>query len=187
MKWIIVVTCALSAPGLAAAQAVHLSPATAPAQVSLVASAERGTPLSVSGRVVGSGGRAIAGASIYVYQTDANGEYVPGVTGGSDRPRLFGLLRSDAEGRYAFTTIKPGSYPNSRNPAHIHFEVSAPGHDDRIYEIVFEGDPFISERFRQQAGEPYGGVVIVALRPTSGGGLEVSHDIRLNGKRPAEQ
>jgi protocatechuate 3,4-dioxygenase, beta subunit len=182
MKSIIAVVCALSAPGLGAAQGVHLAPTSAPARVSLTAASERGAPLSVSGRVVSSDGRPVPNASIYVYQTDANGEYVPGVSGGSDRPRLFGLLRSDGEGRYRFTTIRPGSYPNSRNPAHIHFEVSAAGQDDRIYEIVFEGDPFISERFRQQASETYGGVVIVALRPTSGDGFEVSHDVRLKAR-----
>ena len=104
-----------------------------------------------------------------------------GSNGGSDRPRLLGYLRSDAQGRYSFATIKPGSYPNSRNPAHIHFEVSAPGHEPRVYEIVFEGDPHISDRFREQARQPYGGVVIVSERAT-GGRLEVTHDIRVRGR-----
>jgi protocatechuate 3,4-dioxygenase beta subunit len=54
------------------------------------------------------------------------------------------LLRSDAKGAWSFETVKPGSYPNSRNPLHIHFEVSAPGRATRIFEIVFEGDPFVT-------------------------------------------
>lgn len=180
MKWLIPVLLSLAASRPTAAQGVHLAPTGAPARVSLVEANERGTPLTVSGRVLSSDEKPVAGASIYVYQTDANGEYVPGANGGgSDRPRLFGFLRSDAEGRYAFSTIKPGSYPNTRNPAHIHFEVASPAHDDRFYEIVFEGDPFISAQFRQQASEAYGAVVIVTTRPRSGGGLEVSHEIRL--------
>jgi protocatechuate 3,4-dioxygenase beta subunit len=142
---------------------------------------EPGAPLVVSGVVKGSDGKPIGGASIYVYQTDANGQYIPGGRGaaGSDRPRLFAYLRSDPEGHYTFSTIKPGSYPDTRNPAHIHFEVSAGGYQERVYEIVFAGDPFIDDRFRRQASEPYGGVVIEALRPVSGGGFEVTHRIEL--------
>jgi len=63
-------------------------------------------------------------------------------------PRLKLFLRSDAKGAWSFTTIRPGSYPGSRVPAHIHFEVSAPGRASRVLEIVFEGDPFITERMR---------------------------------------
>ncbi len=45
-----------------------------------------------------------------------------------------------------------GGPPNSRVPAHIHFEVSAPGRSPRIFEIVFEGDPFITDRMRSDPG-----------------------------------
>ena len=116
----------------------------------------------------------------YVYQTDARGEYVPGGTGasGSDRPRLFGYLRSDARGEYSFSTIRPGSYPNSRNPGHIHFEVVADGHQPRIYEIVFEGDSLIPATFREQARSPYGGVAIVTIRA----GKDVTHDVLLRAR-----
>lgn len=162
----------------ARAQAMHTAPADAPSRATIAGTDEPGTRLTVSGRVLGQGGQPLAGASIYVYQTDAKGEYIPGSTGGSDRPRLFAYLRSDAQGRYAFTTIRPGSYPNSRNPGHVHFEVSASGAEPRVYEIVFEGDPFIPPAFRDQARSPFGGVAIVTPR-TSAGALSVDHDIRL--------
>jgi protocatechuate 3,4-dioxygenase beta subunit len=112
--------------------------------------------------------------SIYAYRRRQR-RVSPGRPGaaGSDQPRLFGYLRSDAQGAYRFATIKPGSYPNSRNPAHIHFEVTAPNHDGRNYEIVFEGDPYISPQFRAQAREPFGGVAVVTARPTADWGLEV--------------
>ena len=180
-RWILHVSLAcLTLASAGAAQQFHTAPANAPSRAPLADSTERGTRLMVSGRVLGSDGKPIAGASIYAYQTDANGEYVAGTNGGgSDRPRLFVYLRSDAEGRYSFTTIKPGSYPNSRNPGHVHFEVSAPGRENRVYEIVFEGDPYISDAFRAQARVPLGGVEIVTTRPGARGSLEVAHDIRV--------
>jgi len=172
----------LACPQIVAAQNVHQAPANAPSVVTIADPAEPGTRLTVSGRVVGADGSPLADASLYVYHTDANGEYVPGANGGgSDRPRLFAYLRSDGEGRYSFSTIRPGSYPNSRIPGHIHFEVVASGHDTRVYEIVFENDPFISAAFRAQAQEPFGGVVIVTPRAGAGGALEVAHDVRLRG------
>jgi protocatechuate 3,4-dioxygenase beta subunit len=162
----------------AALAQAHEAPADAPSRIIIADSSEPGTRLTVSGRVLGAGDHPVAGASIYVYHTDAKGEYVRGSAGGSDRPRLFAFLRSDGQGRYSFSTIRPGSYPNSRNPGHVHFEIVAPGHRNRIYEIVFAGDPFISDQFRAQARLPYGGVAIVEPRTVSGG-LEVSHDIRV--------
>ena len=89
------------------------------------------------------------GASLYVYQTDHEGYY--GVKPASDNrnPRLKVFLRSDALGVWSFDTVKPGSYPNSKIPAHIHFEVSAPGRTAKIFEIVFEGDPFVTPEMRR--------------------------------------
>ena len=181
IRWMLALTLAgLTFAATSDAQQFHTAPANAPSRAALADSAEPGTRLTVSGRVLGSDGKPIAGTSIYAYQTDANGEYVRGANGGgSDRPRLFAYLRSDADGRYSFTTIKPGSYPNSRNPGHIHFEVSAPGRENRVYEIVFENDPHISEAFRAQARVPLGGVEIVTARTAARGSLEVAHDIRV--------
>ena len=131
------------------AQAGHEAPATAPSTGRLAPAAEPGQPLHVSGVVVGADGSPIGGVSLYVYQTDHEGYY--GVKPASDNrnPRLKLSLRSDAQGRWAFDTVKPGSYPNSRVPPHIHFEVSAPGRASKIFEIVFEGDPFVTDSMRK--------------------------------------
>lgn len=131
-----------------AAQAVHEAPANAPSAGRLTPAGEHGEPLTVSGTVHGPDGAAISGASLYVYQTDRDGYY--GVKPASDNrnPRLKLYLRSDAKGAWAFQTVRPGSYPNSRIPGHIHFEVSAPGRAHRVFEIVFEGDPFVTDRMR---------------------------------------
>jgi protocatechuate 3,4-dioxygenase beta subunit len=64
-------------------------------------------------------------------------------------PRLKIFLRSDAKGTWSFDTVRPGSYPNSKAPAHIHFEVSAKGYANRFVEIVFEGDPYVTPDMRK--------------------------------------
>jgi protocatechuate 3,4-dioxygenase beta subunit len=124
---------------------VHEAPASAPSTARLAPQNEPGERLTVSGVVAGPDGAPIAGASLYVYQTDREGYYGVKPASDSNNPRLKAYLRSDAKGTWSFDTIKPGSYPGSRNPAHIHFEVSAAGRANRIFEIVFEGDPFITE------------------------------------------
>ena len=131
------------------AQSVHEAPADAPAAARLTPPNEPGQPLTVSGVVVGADGTPIGGASLYVYQTDHQGYY--GVKPASDNrnPRLKAFLRSDARGGWSFTTIRPGSYPNSRAPSHIHFEVSAPGRAAKIFEIVFEDDPHVTSAMRR--------------------------------------
>ena len=147
--------------GLASAQAVHEAPANAPATGRMAPANEPGQPLTVSGVVVGPDNAPIAGASIYVYQTDREGYY--GVKPQSDNrnPRLKLFLRTDARGAYSFETIKPGSYPNGGVPAHIHFEVSAAGRAPNVFEIVFTGDPFITASMR---GNP-----AFSERPIEGG------------------
>ena len=132
-----------------ASQQVHDAPPGAPASGRLAPLNEPGTHLSVSGVVVDGNGAAVRAASLYVYQTDAEGYY--GVKPASDNrnPRLKLFLRSGPDGAWSFETIRPGSYPGSRVPGHIHFEVSAPGFAPRIFEIVFEGDPFITAQMRQ--------------------------------------
>lgn len=143
------IAAALVCGALLAAQSPRLAPADAPSRGQLAPAREPGTRLTVSGVVVDPAGAAVAAASIYAYQTDAEGYY--GVKPASDnqRPRLKLFLRSDASGAWSFETIRPGSYPASRVPGHIHFEVSAPGFAPKIFEIVFEGDPFVTAEMRR--------------------------------------
>jgi protocatechuate 3,4-dioxygenase beta subunit len=133
---------------IALAQTPHQAPPGAPSTGRLAPANEPGTALNVSGVVVDTAGAPVRGASIYAYQTDAEGYY--GVKPASDNrnPRLKVFLRSGPKGEWSFDTIKPGSYPASRVPAHIHFEVAAPGFAARFFEIVFEGDPFVTADMR---------------------------------------
>jgi protocatechuate 3,4-dioxygenase beta subunit len=140
----------------------HEAPANAPSTGRLAPSGERGEPLNVTGVVVDATGKPVRGASLYVFQTDAEGYY--GVKPASDNrnPRLKLFLRSAASGSWSFDTIRPGSYPGSRVPGHIHFEVSAPGYAPRVFEIVFEGDPFITPAMRSNPA--------FSVRPIAPGG-----------------
>jgi protocatechuate 3,4-dioxygenase beta subunit len=139
----------VSAAVAAAAQSIHEAPASAPSTGRVAPQGEAGERVTVSGVVVGADNAPISGASLYIYQTDHEGYY--GVKPASDNrnPRLKLFLRSDAKGNWSFETVKPGSYPNSRAPAHIHFEVSAPGRAAKVFEIVFEGDPFVTAEMRR--------------------------------------
>jgi protocatechuate 3,4-dioxygenase beta subunit len=140
--------CALAVVALAA-QPRHEAPTEAPSTGRAAPAGEAGERLTVSGVVVSADGSPVRGASLYVYQTDREGYY--GVKPASDNsnPRLKTFLRSAADGSWSFETIRPGSYPNSRAPGHIHFVVSARGFAPRIFEIVFEGDQFVTPEMRK--------------------------------------
>jgi protocatechuate 3,4-dioxygenase beta subunit len=131
-----------------AAQSAHIAPRDAPSTGRMTPVGEPGPQLSVSGVVVDPDGKPVAGASLYAFQTDAEGYYGVKPLSDNQNPRLKVLLRTDAQGRWAFETIRPGSYPNSRAPGHIHFEVAANGFATKVFEIVFDGDPFISAQMR---------------------------------------
>jgi len=105
------------------------------------------------GRVLDEHGRAVPHTMIEIWQANAGGRYRhatdnyvaaldPNFGGG-------GRTLTDAEGRYAFRTIKPGAYPypnhtNSWRPAHVHFSLFGTGFAQRlITQMYFEGDPLI--------------------------------------------
>jgi protocatechuate 3,4-dioxygenase beta subunit len=133
----------------AAAQSVHEAPPAALSTGRVAPPGEPGRPLHVAGVVVGPDGAPVSGASLYVYQTDHEGYYGVKPVSDNRNPRLKLFLRSDAKGAWSFDTIKPGSYPDGNVPPHIHFEVSAPGRAPKIFEIVFEGDPFVTSEMRR--------------------------------------
>lgn len=146
----------------------------------IVADNEPGDPLIVSGTIFSPEGKQpLAGITLYVYQTDATGVYT--TSGGENRgTRIRGVMRTNAQGRYEFRTIKPGSYPNSRNPAHIHAYVSGPGYPEYwIDEYHFADDPFVSSEDKQKASAQ--GTFSPILNPTRGsdGILRAVRDIRI--------
>lgn len=144
----------LAAPALAREPA-RVAPESAPSSAAVAPAGEPGERLEVKGVVYAADGHTpVARASIYVYQTDARGYYRPYDARGDRDPRLMALLRTDAAGGYSFTTVRPGSYPGTRAPQHIHYEVAAAGHGPRFFEILFEDDPHVDDGLRRRAAQP---------------------------------
>jgi len=171
---------ALSTAPLLAREPSRLAPENAPSSGEVASAQEPGERLEVSGVVYAADGRTpIAGASVYVYQTDARGYYRSDDAMGNQDPRLKALLRTDARGRYSFRTVRPGSYPGTRVPKHIHYEVAAPGHGARIFEIVFEDDPFVDAKVRADAGRPGSMYSLKAVQPGVGGAGRIAQDVVL--------
>jgi protocatechuate 3,4-dioxygenase, beta subunit len=146
----------------------------------IVANNEPGEPLIVSGTIYSpDGNQPLAGITLYVYQTDATGVYT--TSGGDNRgTRIHGVMRTNAQGQYEFRTIKPGSYPNSRNPAHIHAYVSGPGYPEYwIDEYLFADDPFIKDEDKRTASGQ--GTFSPIVSPTRGadGILRAVRNIRI--------
>ena len=133
----------------------NASSGSVPAKVTIVSDKESGTPLIISGTIYAPDGQTpLEGINLFVYQTDATGVYSTGGNNGDNRDtRIHGVVRSGADGRYEFRTIKPGSYPASRNPAHIHAYVSGPNYPEYwIDEYHFADDPFVTDEVRTKAG-----------------------------------
>ena len=110
-----------------------------------------GERIRVSGRVLDEIGRPIRGALVEIWQANAAGRYRHDV----DRhpapldPNFSGAGRclTDGDGRYSFTTIRPGAYPwrnhdNAWRPAHIHFSLFGRLFTERLVtQMYFPGDP----------------------------------------------
>jgi protocatechuate 3,4-dioxygenase beta subunit len=135
---------------------VYLAPqyeaaADAPSHVVVADENEPGERLAVTGRAL-DGTKPVAGVSIYVFQTDVEGRYSRELTGNDAElnPRLHGAMRSDADGRYEYATVRPGHYDG--NPAHVHYLVRAPGYKPLLLDLWFEDDLELAAR--RNAGRP---------------------------------
>lgn len=149
-------------------------------RISICADNEPGEPLIVSGTIYAPDGRTpVEGINLYVYQTDVTGVY--STTGSYQRnTRLHGSMRSNKEGHYEFRTIKPGSYPGSTNPAHIHAFVSGPGYPEYgIDDFHFDDDRFISDEEKRKASAQGSFSPVLKLTRGSDGILHGVRDIKL--------
>ncbi|MGW2631766.1 protocatechuate 3,4-dioxygenase subunit beta [Streptomyces chattanoogensis] len=139
-----------------------------------------GERITVSGRILDRTGRPVRGQLVEIWQANAAGRYAhqgdrhpapldPNFTGA-------GRALTDDDGRYAFTTVKPGAYPwrnhdNAWRPAHIHFSLFGSAFTQRlITQMYFPGDPLL----------PYDPVLASVTDPAARARLVAAYDHELS-------
>jgi hydroxyquinol 1,2-dioxygenase len=118
----------------------------------------KGEPTFYSGRVLSADGTPLANALLDIWSGNGDGDYdmqIPEETGMKAR----GKIRTDAEGRYWFRSIRPTFYPvptdgpvgrmlrkmgrHPNRPGHIHMIVSAEGHHPVTTHLFVAGSQFL--------------------------------------------
>jgi protocatechuate 3,4-dioxygenase beta subunit len=127
-----------------------------------------GQRIVVTGRVLDDAGRPLAGTLLEIWQANAGGRYrhVRDNWPAPLDPNFTGVGRTltDDEGRYSFTTIRPGAYPwrnhdNAWRPAHIHFSLLGRAFTQRLVtQMYFPDDPLFFQ-------DPIMNAVPAAARP----------------------
>jgi protocatechuate 3,4-dioxygenase beta subunit len=112
-----------------------------------------GFALRVLGRVLNTRGEKVPGAQIDVWHADHAGLY--DVQGYRYRAKI--AVGDSSE--YTLETIMPGHYPD-RPAQHIHYMISAPGHQTLITQAYFATDPY----FEGDPEKNYGKRGIVSSR-----------------------
>ena len=164
---------------LESAQPPPANPCESATAVAVLAGPEEpGDRLVVTGTVFAPDGVTPApGVFLYVYNTDSAGYY------NRDRgspPRLHGWIRTGADGRYEYRTVRPASYPGSRIPAHVHTQLWGGGYPPQAGpELNFDGDPFLKESDRERSTKLGRFAFIRPLRKDANGVWRAEHDLRL--------
>ena len=116
-----------------------------------------GIPCFITGTVRGLDGKPLAGAVLDVWQTDGEGLYE--AQRDVDGPWMRGVYRTGADGKYTIQTVAPIGYTipmdgtvgelmnrtkiSHMRPAHVHFEVKAPGYNSVVTHLFRNGDQYI--------------------------------------------
>ncbi len=146
----------------------------------------QGTKLAVNGIVYHPDGTPAADVTIYIYHTDQKGVYP---TKGDEKGwakrhgYLRGWMKTNEKGEYKFFTLKPASYPQGKNPAHIHVTIKEPGkHEYWIDEYLFVDDPYLSDAEKSKLPNR-GGTGILVTKDT-GNMLKAERHIYLGKNIP---
>ncbi|MDD1442058.1 hypothetical protein MEO93_17180 [Dolichospermum sp. ST_sed3] len=149
---------------------------------------EVGPKLEISGTIYQKDGKTPAkDVILYIYHTDQNGVYPQkgNETGWAKRHGyLRGWIKTNADGKYKFYTLRPASYPNSRAPQHIHPVIKEPNRNEYyIDEYLFTDDPFLDEKEKANQ-QKRGGSGIIALTKKQDGTWVAKRDIILGFNIP---
>jgi protocatechuate 3,4-dioxygenase beta subunit len=107
----------------------------------------QGEVIRVSGQVLDEMGNPVEGALVDIWQVNSHGRYHheddPATAPKDPDFQGWGMVKTDAQGRYSFTTIKPGAYKVDgtwRRPPHIHYKVSRRGYHELTTQMYFAGE-----------------------------------------------
>ena len=124
---------------------------------------------------------------LYIYHTDQKGYYSTkgGETGmGKRHGYIRGWIKTGADGKYKFFTLRPAAYPKRSAPEHIHATVKEPDINEYyIDEYLFDDDPLLT-REKRKMPEDRGGSGIVSLTKDSQGIFQCHRDIILGKNIP---
>ena len=100
----------------------------------------QGTPLYLAGTVRRTDGTPVPGTTVELWQCDALGVYHHvGATEPQDENfQGYGVVVAAADGRYAFTTIRPVAYPG--RPPHLHFRLTPKSGQGLTTQLYIKGD-----------------------------------------------
>jgi protocatechuate 3,4-dioxygenase, beta subunit len=170
IQWLMAILLMLTGPvfGSGNSSLAVLSPANEP-----------GTRLVVRGQLFDpSGTKPAAGVSVYAYHTDTEGHYNKR---GTNEPRLRGWVTTDAQGKFELRTIRPGSYPGRRDPAHIHFNAWGGGYPKQwLDELQFDDDPKVTAELKERSRAKGKFAPIVTTTRDAKGVLHATIHLRLS-------
>lgn len=115
----------------------------------------KGEMIMIKGRVLIDGCQPIKGAKVEIWQACTSGRYNHDYDGNpaplDPNFQYWGYGTTDDDGQYSFITVKPGSYPVTRDwqrPPHIHFKVTAPTLSPLITQLYFSEETELNQKDR---------------------------------------
>lgn len=146
-----------------------------------------GQVVQLGGRVMNLRGEPLRNTRIDIWQANTNGRYThpsdPNTQLALDSDfQGYAVLRTDRDGRYAITTVKPGPYPTARGDMrapHIHFDIHG-AVDRKVTQLFFPNEPLNEQdRHLNSVRRPETVIANVSAPSSSGSVLVASWDIVL--------
>lgn len=128
-----------------------------------------GQKLIITGKILKSDGKTPApGVIVYYYHTDTEGYYSSRADmdqRAAKHGHLRGWVKSDADGKYSIYTVRPASYPNRPDPAHIHPTILEPQITTPYYTdaLVFDDDILLTSAKRKAMDNRAGSGILRVL------------------------
>ncbi|MGD9982431.1 MAG: SpaA isopeptide-forming pilin-related protein [Hyphomonadaceae bacterium] len=147
-----------------------------------------GQLIEVRGRVLGRDGNPLSGATVQLWQANAGGRYAHTLDASNPNPldpnfQGYGVAQTGGDGRFSFTTIKPGGYlvreMNAARTPHIHWKFTANGRE-LTTQSYFPDEPANETDFLIRAmGDPARQLIARVGAPGADGALGFDWDIVL--------